>query len=364
MKKTLEQIINNSKSVTDITNIPSKIRDNLYTIGQFCEKQKGVYTVLTTLLYYKYRNPKQDVRKHQAQIQGGFSGRSFDTANVTPVLKKMELPAMAESGWLTRSLEQPYPYDFNYNGKIPENVKTPFLNSLDYVEKHPKAALNMLRILLNKVIQVAACAKITITPLQHPESLTIEKIMNALEKHFLTHYGTHNGAKLPVLAFYAIYSSLIQELKRYDGCKLAPLSSLTACDRTNKASGDIEIYKKDGSLFEAIEIKLDKKIDCQIVRVVEEKVYKWNPQRYYILSVDGIKEEDNIEITDIVHNISKTHGCQVIINGLLPTIKYYLRLITDLESFVSTYSQIVEQDTELQAVHKTRWNELINEYNF
>ncbi len=362
--KTLEQIINNSKSVTDIKNVPNTVKDNLCIIGQFCETQKAVYTVLTTLLYYKYLHPTQDVRKHQAQIEGGFSGRSFDTANVTPVLKKMKLPAMAESGWLTRSLEQPYPYDSNYNGKIPKKVKIPFLNSLDYVENNPMAALNMLRILLNKVIQVAASNKITIIPLQHPESLTIEKIMEALEKHFLTHYGTHNGAKLPVLAFYAIYSSLIQEMKRYEDCELAPLSSLTACDRTNKASGDIEIYKRGGNLFEAIEIKLDKKIDCQIVRVVEEKVYKWNPQRYYILSVDGIKEEDNLEINDIVHNISKTHGCQVIINGLLPTIKYYLRLISNLESFVSTYSQIVEQDAELQTVHKTRWNKLIDEYNF
>lgn len=49
-------------------------------------------------------------------------------------------------------------------------------------------------------------------------------------------------------------------------------------------SGDIEIFK-EGRLFEAIEIKLEKKIDSQIVRVVEEKVYKWNPQRYYVLSV-------------------------------------------------------------------------------
>lgn len=360
--KTLEQIINSSKSITDINNIPQKIKEYLVTIGTSCEKQKGVYTVLTTLLYYKHLHPKQDVRKHQAQIKGGFSGRSFDTANVTPTLKKMGLPAMAESGWLTRSLEQPYPYDFKYNGKIPAKVKEPFLNILDYVEKQPTKALNMLRVLLHKVIQVAAQNKIKIVPLRHPETLTIEKIMGALEKHFSTHYRTHNGAKLPVLAFYAIYSSLIQEMKRYKGCSLAPLASLTACDRTNKASGDIEIFH-NSKHFEVVEIKLDKEIDRQIVRVVEEKIYKWNPQRYYILSVKGIKEDDAIEINNIVHNISKKHGCQVIINGLLPTIKYYLRLISDLEDFLSKYSSLIQQDKELQPIHKTRWNELIDEYD-
>lgn len=358
----LEDILNNSKSISDISNIPHNVKVDLLTVAQYCEKQKGVYTVLTTLLYYKVLHPAQDVRRHQAQLPNGFSGRSFDTHNVTPVLKKHKLPAMAESGWLTRSLEQPYPYDFDYNGKIPHTVKLPFLRSLDYVQNNPNAAENMLRILLNKVITIAAQNQITITPLKNPESLTIEKIMLALEEHFLTQYGTHNGAKLPVLAFYAIYSSLIRELKRYEGCTLAPLSSLTACDRTNKASGDIEIFKEN-DLFEAIEIKLDKKIDSQIVRVAEEKIYKWNPQRYYILSVLGTKEEDNIEIANIVHNVGKEHGCQIIINGLLPTIKYYLRLITDLSNFVNTYNQAVQEDNELQTIHKKFWNTLLQKYN-
>lgn len=268
---------------------------------------------------------------------------------------------MAESGWLTRSLEQPYPYDFNYDGKIPQLLKMPFLKCLDYVEKKPSKALHMVRVLLNTVIQLANANKVAIIPLANPEKLTIDKIMLALEEHFLTQYHTHNGAKLPVLAFHAIYSSLIKELKRYEDCTLAPLSSLTACDRTNKASGDIEIFK-NGNLFEAIEIKLDKKIDAQIVRVVEEKIYKWNPKRYYILSVLGTNSDDQTEISNIICNVGINHGCQIINNGLLQTIKYYLRLITDLSQFVKAYSQAVEQDRELQQIHKTTWNQLIKKY--
>lgn len=56
------------------------------------------------------------------------------------------------------------------------------------------------------------------------------------------------------------------------------------------------------------------------------------------------------------------HGCQIINNGLLPTIKYYLRLISDLGGFVNTYSKAVEEDDELQYVHKEYWNTLIAEY--
>lgn len=359
---TLEDILNNSHSISDIKDVPKYIKQDITLIGEKCIKQKAVYTVLTTLLYYKILHPQQDIRKHQAQIAGGFSGRSFDTKNVTPVLKKMKLPAMAESGWLTRSLEQPYPYDFNYNGKIPVIVKMPFLRCLDYVQKNPRKAESMLRILLNKVIEVAEENKVVIKPLQHPEKITITKIIDALNEHFLHHYGTHNGAKLPVLAFHCIYDSLIKEFKRYEGCYLAPLSSLTACDRTNKASGDIEIFRNN-QLFEAIEIKLDKMIDSQIVRVVEEKIYKWNPERYYILSVLGTKKEDQDEISDIICQVGINHGCQIINNGLLPTIKYYLRLITNLSDFVSSYSEAVENDDELEKIHKSYWNELIEKYN-
>lgn len=359
--ESLEVVYTKSSSISDINGIPKHILEYVKRIGNECEKKKGLYTVLTTLLYYKYLHPEQDIRYHQDRFPNGFSGRSFDTKNVTPVLKKLNLPAMAESGWLTRSLEQPYPYDMNYNGAI-GTLKEPFLHTVEYVQKNPDHAYNLLRVLLNTVDKVAKANQVKIVPLSNPENLTIEKIISALTEHFLCQYGTHNGAKLPVLAFHSIYLSLINEVKRYEDCTLAELSSLTACDRTNKASGDIEIFKDD-HIFESIEIKLDKKISAQIVRVVESKIYTWNPQRYYILSVLGIEESEKTEIDGIVNKVLEDHGCQIIINGLIPTLKYYLRLIEDLNQFIVNYSNAIEVDKELQVVHKTKWNELLQKYD-
>ena len=361
--ESLEQIFTNYLCKSDDNLIPLKIRSYISIIADYCEKRKGVYTVLTTLLFYKYLHPEQDIRYFQTGFDKGFSARSFDTKYVTPVLNKLKLPAMAESGWLTRSMEQPYPYDLNYKGKIDKNLKNPFLLTLDYIEKNPDLALNCLCFLLKKVKKFAEQNKVEVIPLANPDKLSIEKIMKALEEHFLTKYNTHNGAKLPVLAFHSIYTILIKEISRYKNCKLQSLSSLTACDRTNKASGDIEIFSMNNSLYEAIEIKLDKQIDSQIMRVVENKIYKWNPQRYYVLSVYGIKDEDRDEIEEISHNIAVKHGCQVIINGLLTTIKYYLRLISNLSEFMMLYSKEVEQDTELQKIHKDKWNEIIKKYD-
>ena len=55
---------------------------------------------------YKALNPAQDIRNHQASIEGGYSGRTFDSKYITPFMKLHKFPSMAESGWLTRALEQ------------------------------------------------------------------------------------------------------------------------------------------------------------------------------------------------------------------------------------------------------------------
>jgi len=351
-----------SYSVIDIKDIKKEIKEFIKSIGDKINTQKGVFTVLVTLLTHKIIEPSQDVRKHQSSMLGGFSGRSIDFSFITPTLKELGLPSMAESGWLTRSLEQPYPYNLDYNGKISDKVvKNAFLNVLDYVEKNPKFAPNLLRLLMFEAIQSKNNSFVEIIPLEKPEKLTIENIIKSLDEHFSTNYNTHGGSKLPVLAFFAIYQSLINEIGRYKNCELGQMGSHTASDRTSKSAGDIEIFK-DENLFEAIEIKLDKAIDVTMVRIAIEKIARYNPDRYYILSYIGIKESDNLEISTLINELQSEHGCQIIINGLLPTIKYYLRLIASLNEFISNYSNLIENDKEIQKIHKEKWNELMIKY--
>ena len=361
-KDKLLEIYKLSYLLNDIEDVNNDTIDFIKTIGKKINTQKGVFTVLVTLITHKIIDPKQDVRKHQSSMSGGFSGRSVDFSYITPTLKELGLPSMAESGWLTRSLEQPYPYNLDYNGKISDKVvKTAFLNVLDFVEKNPNSAKNILRLLLFEAIQSKNNSIVAIIPLENSEKLTISSIVNALDEYFRTKYDTHGGSKLPVLAFYAIYKSIINEIGRYKNCTLAEMGSHTASDRTSKSAGDIEIFKNK-SLFEAIEIKLDKAIDVTMVRIAIEKIARYNPDRYYILSYIGIKESDRLEIANLIDELKLEHGCQIIINGLLPTIKYYLRLITSLEEFVTNYNQLIEKDTEIKKIHKEKWNELITRH--
>ncbi len=339
------------------------IINNINILSNKCFNQKGVFTVLVTLFVYKIINPKQDIRKHQKQIKGGFSGRTIDTHYITPTLKKLGLPSMAESGWLSRSLEQPYPYTLKYEGKIGNTeVKTAFLNLIDNIETKSLNPKYILVELFKKVIEIQKQNITTIEPIKNSDILTIDKIVILLDKQFSHDYHTSYGSKLPVIAFYSIYSILINELSRYSKCKLKKLESHTASDRTSKSAGDLEIYK-DENLYEAIEIKLDKEIDANLLRIAREKIIKYNPTRYYILSYIGTKHEELQEINNIIDEVKQSHGCQIIINGVIPTLKYYLRLIKFLNNFFIAYSNLIQDDTELKSIHKEVFQNLVKEIN-
>ena len=192
--------------------------------------------------------------------------------------------------------------------------------------------------------------------------MTISKLVQILDKQFSFKYQVSGGSKLPVLAFHSIYQLIIKEIGRYKNSILKPLGSHTACDKSSKSAGDIEIFKED-LLYEAIEIKLDKQIDSQIIRVVKEKIEKFNPTRYYVLSYYEIKNEDKDEIQTIIDEVKNIHGCQIVANGLLNTLKYYFRLIENLDDFINIYSDLIQKDKELKIEHKIKWSELIGELN-
>lgn len=218
----------------------------------------------------------------------------------------------------------------------------------------------MLSELLRQIITIQQSNKVIIQPLNHPEKLTINKIIKVLDNQFSFNYQIFGGSKLPVLAFYSLYQVIITEISRYDNCQLKQLGSHTASDKTSKTAGDIEIFNDD-KLFEVLEIKLDKQVDLNIIRIAREKIIKYNPQRYYVLSYLDVKEEERKEIDDEIEKVKHQHGCQIIVNGVIPTLKYYLRLISKLDNFINAYCQLIQDDLELKSVHKQKWIELLKD---
>lgn len=138
------------------------------------------------------------------------------------------------------------------------------------------------------------------------------------------------------------------------------MGSHTASDKTSKSAGDIEVYysESSNSLLEVIEIKFEKPIDKHMVAIATEKIAKFKHERYLILSSADIKQADKDDITHMIDEVANIHKCQIIVNGVLPTIKYYLRLVSDLPQFINNYSALIEKDKEINFGHKQKWAEM------
>lgn len=65
----------------------------------------------------------------------------------------------------------------------------------------------------------------------------------------------------------------------------------------------------------------------------------------------------------MIEKIKNEHGCQVIINGVFPTLKYYLRLIENTDDFMDRYLYNLENDTEINFEHKLAWNNIVKGEN-
>ena len=129
-------------------------KELLNVVLRYAEQAKGVLTVLLTSIFYKILHPEQDIRNHQSSIKKGYSGRTFDSQFITPFMKAKKFPAMAESGWLTRSLEQKVPYDKQYSGAInPPELKQSFLSILERVENTADAEAYLSYLLQGLILQ-------------------------------------------------------------------------------------------------------------------------------------------------------------------------------------------------------------------
>lgn len=340
------------------TSLSEAVSKQIELIVSRSETNKGLIAVLTTLLVHKIVDPQQDVR-YQAQLPNGFAGRGIDQNYITPFMKRVSFPAMAESGWLTRSLEQAHPYDLNYPGKIkPDTVKAAFLNIIDQVQIHGLSAEDVLIYFFKLLIKQRDDLNIE---LAKPHSLSISKIVKLLEKHFTYKYTCAGASRLPTLAIYAAYQCMMNQVARFNSKILCPLESHNSADTQSGRIGDIDVNNENGTAFEGVEIKHEIQINRQLVADAYEKFKVHNTDRYYLLTTANMDSADWDAIDSEIQRIAQIHGCQVIVNGVYTTLKYYLRLVTDPAEFIDRYVELLKVDETVKFQHKTAWNDIISQ---
>src|SRR3990172_7958933 len=283
---------------------------HIKTVIDNFERGRGVLTVLITSFVHKLHNPDQDIRLHQDNMKGGYSGRGIDTKNITP-----------------------------------KELKSAFLFLFDQIQSYNKTAETYLLILLAKLIEHREQKTID---LAKPTNLTISTIINYLKGHFESSYSSRGASRLPTLAIYAIYQCLIKELKRFEGKILVPLEEHTSADKSSGRVGDIEVRDKENRVFEAVEIKHGISINVQLIKDAYEKFKSTPIQRYYLLTTSEKYISDEENISKEIAGILNIHGCQVIVNGIYPSLKYYLRLLGNPYEFINNYVENLRNDTALK----------------
>ena len=345
------------------------------TVVEKAESYKAVLAVLITSLTKKIETPDQDVRYHKTDLPKGYSGRGYDTQYITPFLRdKFQRLAMKESGWLTRSLEQPHAFTLDFPGKIRnELVKSAFLEILNDIEENQTPPEKYLYAVFAALINLMETSRGNISLLEathtnldrtgQTDSLTIDHIIGLLNYHFFKDYRVAGASRLPVLAVYTIYEMLM-ELKRYQGKTLLPLKSHTTSDIKSRSIGDIEVVDENGDFFEAVEIKHNIPISPAIIGNAYQKFAASSVSRYYFLTTATPNVDEPERVNLFVRQLRSQHNCEVIIDSVLTSLKYYLRLLSDPKLFLTYYSQNLQSDfnqsTDIKAIHLQYWNELLN----
>ena len=341
-----ETVLSN-RDLQSIKRIMDRVADN---------KNKAVLAVLITLIVKKIMNPDQDIRLHRIEgTLGGFSGRGLDTKYITPFLRDNNFPYMASgSGWLTRSFEQAAPYTFTYPCKIkPLIIKDDFLNLVDRVQNDSRVAKEYLYEFLRQLISLREQSQ-NIT-LSKPKNRSIADVVSLIK--MLWNQALPGQSRIPVIAVFAAYMCLIDEVDRFKNNQLLPLLPHTSADQKTGRAGDIDICQ-DSKTVEAVEIKHGIKINIELVSATIEKVKRTTVKRYYILSTNDVIEGID-DITRLITEARINHGCEFIVNGVASTLRYYLRLISNVDEFVESFISLLEKDNDVGYQTKMAWDNIV-----
>jgi DNA (cytosine-5)-methyltransferase 1 len=100
--------------------------------------------------------------------------------------------------------------------------------------------------------------------------------------------------------------------------------------------------------------------------MIRELVRKFNGSpisRYYVLTTfKGIfKEEDEESIVEAVKETEAITGCQIIVDDLTDTVRYYLRLLSNPSRALEVYSVLLNSDPDIRPELVSAWNRIIGE---
>jgi DNA (cytosine-5)-methyltransferase 1 len=192
-----------------------------------------------------------------------------------------------------------------------------------------------------------------------PKDLVIDDVVELLRRHFSFGY-RKNAPRLPQIAIYALYSCVCASMDRYKDLQLMPLERMKTANRKTGTVGDVDINRGKQPI-EAVEVKFGVPITREHVAEAVQKIQHASVERYLVLSTAGVQDGEHEPIRSIQADFKRKNGCEIIVNGVLDTVRYYLRLLRSTTDFTFEYTRLVASDPDLDYEHRLAWNEVCAE---
>lgn len=351
-----EALVKSGEHTAFLNSLPITLGNDLKSLGERRHNGRGV---VLTLAACKIARPSQDIRSHKAEHIGGFNARSIDTDVVIPMLRAWNLHNAGESHWLTQVFSG---QAFAANQILKTQPKiigqvVPRLVCEINAESPDKVGDALCAILIYLILERNKSR----VPLTKPKRLTIQQAIKLLSAHFQGDFKT-GGPRLPQIAVYAVYECLLNESKRYKDHELVPLERLKTANRKSGTVGDVDVNLK-GRTVEAVEIKFGMQVETRHVSDAIEKIKTADVRRYYILATGGVKSEEADAIDNLISSFHRSNGCEIIVNGIFGSLRYYLRLVESVDEFISRYADRLATDEDLGYEHRIAWNTACEQCN-
>ena len=370
LEKAFQDAVNLIES-EEIKQIPNAISKDVDYLIVKIDSNKSIVSALVTSLVKKILEPNQDIRLHRMDFEGGYSARSLDT-KITTLFFKNHFPKYAnkESSFLTLATRERIKWTKVEGQSLKirdKKLRESFLNIFEQVEENKENPKLYLKYIFVKLIKLseseASLFELAETQSQDLSTLNIQLVLKMLKKHFAVKL----SSRLPVIAIYSIYEILLPKFERYKDKKLLPLQVHTSSDK--HGFGDIEIYDNQNKPFEIIEIKHNIPIDKYLIFDIVKKTQNTEINRYYILTTfqNGFTDKETEKaVTEYILQIKQQTNLDIIANGIISTLKYYLRFVDDYGEFIKIYTKNLIVDaknsTEVKSFHLEEWNEILRTY--
>lgn len=333
-------------------------------IDDLCTKSEtasAAFNNVITGLAIKLAFNELDVRYHQTQIQESsslkrqwFNHRGLSEKVVYPWLSLKNFSG-AKSGWQTRTLERPKPYTREYDENI-SHVKKSFLEVYEATHEQPIDVVKSLLVYL--FYKQIILREGRVIDLAIPNIDEITTIVAHLKQHIMHKYSGKGGSRLPVLAIYATLQLVSNEISRYENLNLKKLEEHSAADSQTGSAGDIEFENEKNKVIEALEIKHGIVVTKELIQDTGRKISPFQLDRYFVLTTaDNCKPSDE-QIVQL-QILKQKIGCQIIVNGVFPTIQYYLRLVREPQEVYKAYIDLLATDNSVTHEHREVWNNII-----